>query len=646
MNFLKRGMLISLSTAMVAVLLLLLRASPAFAVHDIEFPCNGVSGTTCDVFQLDGASSTVANADTCVGTENGCPSEESPVWPADWDALIFPGNFGVASTFTSNPNVGTGVGAGTFTVPWSGGSGSFSGVFTSSLVSTGTSTILKQGSKNSADISTWVVAQQASPPKDAFLAASLATYIAPNGDELLYHATTRFSPNGSATEGIWLFQENVQPCSLTGPNAGKLCVGTTATLAQHKKGDTFLFITFGGNGFANIQVAVWTADGPAGSLGVSSIVVCPTTGDGACSVTNAASAITLGGPSGPQAPGTGLNVSGSGFAGFPNGSVPALQFQEGGVDMNKVFPTGVPCFSSVMFASVSSGSSPSTASLKSILFGGFDTCAISATKACGTGAINADNTVTFPISGAVSNIGGGQVSNLTLADTFNGSPQALGSLSCTCGTNCTITSGTDCTTVTLQPNGTVNYKANVTSANDGGPDFVTATMGSGGSTTSAQSNTAMCKPLFLSDAISATKSCTTTLVPQSNLLVVQVDPSGTVTNTSSNVSLSNINVYDCRGGSFAAPTTTTGSDGVTTCSTVDPTTCSPGTLTLVKTISSLAAGFSSPYDDKYDPSSPGSGSTGIFTDTVLAIGQCTSKFCVCPTVAATQNASCPLCPLQ
>jgi hypothetical protein len=238
------------------------------------------------------------------------------------------------------------------------------------------------------------------------------------------------------------------------------------------------------------------------------------------------------------------------------------------------------------------------------------------------------------------------VSNLTLADTFNGSPQALGSLKCTCGSNCTITSGTDCTTVTLQPNGTVNYSANVTSANDGGPDFVIATMGSGGSTTSAQSNTAMCKPLFLSDAISATKSCKTTLVPQSNLLVVQVDPSGMVTNTSSNVSLSNINVYDCRGGSFGAPTTTTGNDGITTCSTVDPASCSTGTPTHVTTISSLAAGASSPYDDKYDPSSPGSGSTGIFTDTVLAIGQCTSKFCVCPTVAATQNASCPLCPLQ
>ena len=31
-----------------------LRVSPAFAVDEAEFACNGSSGTTCDVFQLDG----------------------------------------------------------------------------------------------------------------------------------------------------------------------------------------------------------------------------------------------------------------------------------------------------------------------------------------------------------------------------------------------------------------------------------------------------------------------------------------------------------------------------------------------------------------------------------------------------------------
>ena len=90
-----------------------LRVSPAFAVDEVEYFCNGTSGMTCDVFQLDGADTATPNANTCVDAENGCPSgEEGPIWPADWDALIFPGNFGVTTPFTANSNVGGGAGAG------------------------------------------------------------------------------------------------------------------------------------------------------------------------------------------------------------------------------------------------------------------------------------------------------------------------------------------------------------------------------------------------------------------------------------------------------------------------------------------------------------------------------------------------------
>src|SRR5262245_47786856 len=50
---------------------------PVFAVDEAEFFCNGASGATCDLFQLDGADTATPNANTCVGTENGCPSDES-----------------------------------------------------------------------------------------------------------------------------------------------------------------------------------------------------------------------------------------------------------------------------------------------------------------------------------------------------------------------------------------------------------------------------------------------------------------------------------------------------------------------------------------------------------------------------------------
>jgi hypothetical protein len=186
----------------ITALLFLMRASPARAVDEAEYFCNGSSGTTCDLFQLDGADTTTANADTCVGMtiagkysciNSAVAEEEDPIWPADWDALLYPSLTSASPAIT--PVTGKPPGAWTFALPWAG-FGSFSGVFPSSLVSTGTSEILKQGSKNGNDISTWVVAAQASPPKDAYLAAALATYTGPPktpyaGDEVVYFGSTR-----------------------------------------------------------------------------------------------------------------------------------------------------------------------------------------------------------------------------------------------------------------------------------------------------------------------------------------------------------------------------------------------------------------------------------------------------------------------
>src|SRR5262245_22055145 len=214
-----------------ASLVSLLRISSAQAVDQVTFGGN-------NLFQLDGSNQPTATADTCVGTETSnanCSGEQAPSWPADWDALLFP-SLTTAPGTTITPTPGGAPGAGTFTLPW-GGFGAFSGIFKSTFVDS-TSTILKQGSKNSNDISTWVVALQNSPPKDAIVAGAIATYVGPPGPyaghELLYHGATRFSPNGSATEGIWLFGQTVRVCT-GGPNAGTaLCGKDGITLAQHQ----------------------------------------------------------------------------------------------------------------------------------------------------------------------------------------------------------------------------------------------------------------------------------------------------------------------------------------------------------------------------------------------------------------------------
>src|SRR5262249_7173492 len=149
-----------------------------------------------------------------------------------------------------------------------------------------------------------------------------------------------------------------------------------------------------------------------------------------------------------------------------------------------------------MFASVSSGSSPGTASLKSILLGSFNTCAISVNKTCAAGTANTNTgTITYPISGTVETVGGGTTSNLVLTDTFNSVSQGFdsGTLSCSCvatvPSTCSIT-GTTCSTVSLSPGGKANYQASITVTANGGTDVVHAHMGGGGGgSADADSNT-------------------------------------------------------------------------------------------------------------------------------------------------------------
>jgi hypothetical protein len=125
-------------------------------------------------------------------------------------------------------------------------------------------------------------------------------------------------------------------------------------------------------------------------------------------------------------------------------------------------------------------------------------------------------------------------------------------------------------------------------------------------------------------------------------LTVKVDISGTVTNTSGgNLTLTNVNVYDCRGGTFTnAP---------------NPASCNaPGGAQLVAQFATLQPGLANaqPYSDPYFPTSlPGDATSnscpnGTYSDQVLVTAECTSSFCQQATVFNTHSASCPLCPLH
>jgi hypothetical protein len=65
------------------------------------------------------------------------------------------------------------------------------------------------------------------------------------------------------------------------------------------------------------------------------------------------------------------------------GTFPPQTFFEGGVNLNKIFPTGVPCFSS--FLAETRSSSSITATLKDFAEGSFNLCKITVTKNCSAG---------------------------------------------------------------------------------------------------------------------------------------------------------------------------------------------------------------------------------------------------------------------
>jgi hypothetical protein len=153
--------------------------------------------------------------DTCVGTEPNCligqpPAlEQAPPWPADWDALVFPG-LAAGHHHYAHPrrrslcrNLYLALGR----------------VRCFQRHFLGAPSRLnfhdpEAGNKNSNDVSTWVVALRIVHRK-MLLSAPIATYVGPPNTnhaehELLYHGAIRFSPNGSETEGIWLFKQNVQ----------------------------------------------------------------------------------------------------------------------------------------------------------------------------------------------------------------------------------------------------------------------------------------------------------------------------------------------------------------------------------------------------------------------------------------------------
>ena len=359
------------------------------------------------------------------------------------------------------------------------------------------------GSKDINNVSQWRHKSGSVPDKDNILQAMAAALALPNGDTAVYFAASRSANNGDADIGLWFFQQNVapQPDGTFGPT-------------NHIDGDLLLLVNFEGGGLVpSIQAYKWQGGpngGPvlAGNLTTGECGVGPNAGNfDACAITNTAAS---------NAPASWGYVPKSGTPGV----FPPQSFFEGGVNLTRIFPTGVPCFSS--FLAETRSSSSITATLKDFAEGSFALCGITVTKNCNfVGVINGGTALQYTFSGTVTNTGAGTVYDVQVVDTPGNA------------TGTQTPANPIPVAASIAPGASAPWSATFVTTALSFTDVALARAASapGGAQTVTDTTTAPCEGT-VSSSIIITKDCDpgTSLVDIGDNVVVQVGVSGQVTN--------------------------------------------------------------------------------------------------------------------
>ena len=200
------------------------------------------------------------------------------------------------------------------------------------------------GSKDIYDFSKWAWKQTANTSvqaKDDIAHAFAAAYQLANGHTAIYFGMDRFDNSGDATAGFWFLQDATVSTNSSGGFNG-----------HHMDGDLLIVSDFStGGAVSTINVFKWVG-GANGSLVLNetrSPAPCDprTDHNDLCAIVNPVDGIT--------SPWGFLNKSGEST--FGHG-----EFLEGGIDLNSVFGSSIPCFTTFMGETRASTSPTSTLS--------------------------------------------------------------------------------------------------------------------------------------------------------------------------------------------------------------------------------------------------------------------------------------------
>jgi uncharacterized repeat protein (TIGR01451 family) len=461
------------------------------------------------------------------------------------------------------------------------------------------------GTKDINDFSQWQWKQNSTTSvqaKDDITHAYAAAYQLANGHTAIIFGMDRFDNSGDATAGFWFLQDSTVSTNPNGTFNG-----------HHMDGDLLIVSDFStGGATSTINIFKWVG-GANGSLVLNesrSPAPCdPTQGTSdLCAIVNPVDGV----------PSPWGFVNKSGETAFAHG-----EFLEGGIDLQSVFGSNIPCFTTFMAETRSSTSPTSTLSD----FTGphsFPLCGLSVSKACnGPGQISADGTsVSYTWTATVTNTGIGTLTNVTLADTFpDGTQQNIpvtNSLSAGASASVTVTFvATNANCHAGVPNCPSPLDATNTAT-----AFASAP---GGNTINSSGPPATAECITsVSSSVGITKACDTskggaTLVQQNGQLVVEVFFTAQVCNNG-NVQLTNITLGD-----------------------------DPAATIVPSTISQLNPGQCQTVSGNYFPSSPAGGCN--FSDTVRVTGATATlgdppkpvAGCPGPNDLACSPVTCPLC---
>lgn len=275
-----------------------------------------------------------------------------------------------------------------------------------------------QGSKDTLDVLQWRWTLSPIGDKVDISNAFATLHKEPSGDSFLYLGLDKVANNGDAAIGFWILQNEV---GLVAPNLFS---------APHKNGDVLIqadltsggrlgrydVYTWGPNSLLNQKVA--DAQGDL-YLAIKSTNCGVSASDDACGVVNAG---------GDTAPWPYTPKSG------PDGKFPANSYFEGGLNLSKLFPEGIPCLST--FLAETRQSQSETASTADFALGSFDLCSFSVAKV-GPAVAKVGDTVEYRIT--IENTGALPITKTSIIDSKEGD------LTNDPGCGATLAAGESCT---------------------------------------------------------------------------------------------------------------------------------------------------------------------------------------------------------